>query len=151
MAALFAALAPYKPTLVGTFPLGLQVEGSDLDLVCEAHDLDAFERVVSAFGAPQRARDASVTRFAIAGVPVEVFAQPVPVTEQLAFRHMVIEGRLLMLFGEPLRAQVLALKRAGVKTEPAFAQVLGLSGDPYTELLTLELLSREQLRLQFAL
>lgn len=145
LAELFAALAPWKPTLVGTFPLGLQVEGSDLDIICEAYDLDAF--VLQG----QRVRDARVTRLSIDGMPVEVFAQPVPIERQLAFRHMVIEGRLLTVFGTPLRESVLALKRAGVKTEPAFAQVLGIPGDPYSQLLTLESLSPDQLRLRFAL
>ena len=45
---------------------------------------------------------------------------------------------MLSLGGEPLRAAVMARRYAGAKTEPAFAQVLGLTGDPYAMLLTLE-------------
>src|SRR5688572_8259286 len=43
-------LAPYAPVLAGTIPLGLDVGGSDLDIICEAPDLSAFRRtVISAF------------------------------------------------------------------------------------------------------
>lgn len=60
-------------------------------------------------------------------------------------RHFYIERRLLTL--EPrLRAIVTDLKRTGVKTEPAFAQVLALKGDPYEALLPLELISDLELR-----
>jgi hypothetical protein len=37
-------LAPFAPTLVGTYPLGLQIEGSDLDIACTCDDLGAFGR-----------------------------------------------------------------------------------------------------------
>ena len=40
---LFTLLAPYNPVLAGTFPLGLQTDTSDLDILCEARDLPAFE------------------------------------------------------------------------------------------------------------
>ncbi|MET0287782.1 MAG: DUF4269 domain-containing protein [Polyangiales bacterium] len=143
LAELFALLAPTNPTLVGTFPLGLQVDGSDLDIVCEAHDL-------ALLGLPcRRVHDATVAELRIDGMRVEVFAQPVPVARQLGFRHMIVEGRLLTVF-PTLRDEVLALKRAGVKTEPAFASVLGLQGDPYQALLDLEPLSEAQLRARFA-
>ena len=39
----------HHPTLVGTIPIGLDVAGSDADLICEAQDLDAFARDALAF------------------------------------------------------------------------------------------------------
>jgi hypothetical protein len=141
LAELFALLAPYQPTLVGTFPLGLQVEGSDLDIVCFAEDLDRFERDLLAAlpgAAITRTPEATVATLVVGGIACEIFAQPIPVTAQNGFRHMIIEGRLLVLGGAPLRAIVLAHKRAGLKTEPAFALALGLDGDPYAALLALE-------------
>jgi hypothetical protein len=41
---------------------------------------------------------------------------------------------------------VRALKRAGIKTEPAFAQVFGLSGDAYEALYELGAVSGQQER-----
>ena len=145
---LLELLAPFRPLVAGTFPLGLQVAGSDLDVLCEAPDLDAFEAFLDAhpawFAAGRRYRvesvapSACVAQIEVSGLPVEIFAQPVPVQRQVAFRHMVVEGRLLARGGAPLADAVRAMKAAGTKTEPAFAAVLGLPGDPYAALLGLE-------------
>ena len=78
---------------------------------------------------------------------VEIFGQAVPVGRQNAYRHMLIEYRLLQRFGTALQRRMRALKLTGVKTEPAFCQVLGLDRggddagttfDPYQALLELE-------------
>jgi hypothetical protein len=148
---LFRALAPYAPTLVGTFPLGLQVEGSDIDIACTCADLDAIARVLVELGFPRVERraldpDAVVAAMTVDDLEVEVFAQSLPVTQQAGFRHMVIEGRLLVHGGAPLADRIRAAKRAGLKTEPAFAAVLGLAGDPYRALLDLEPVPSEQLQ-----
>ncbi|MNN88477.1 hypothetical protein D3C81_2061670 [compost metagenome] len=72
------------------------------------------------------------------GWPVELFAQPVPTRSQNGYRHMMVEARLLKLFGESFKRSVIELKQNGVKTEPAFARLLNLEGDPYSQLLDLE-------------
>ncbi len=142
-------LAPYAPTVVGTYPLGLQVDGSDLDIACTCDDLDAFERalrgVLAALGATGAriewlALDPEVVAATLSldGLPIEIFCQRLPVHEQAGFRHLVIEGRLLAIGGAALADRVRELKRAGTKTEPAFARILGLAGDPYAALLALE-------------
>jgi hypothetical protein len=154
---LFSALAPYTPTLVGTYPLGLQTNMSDLDIVCCCQDLSRFERALASalveldtLAAPPRrvtlSPEASVTNLVCDGLPVEVFCQGIPVYHQHGFRHMIIEGRLLSLGSSlSLRERVLALRRAGLKTEPAFAELLALAGDPYAALLELESQSAAQL------
>jgi hypothetical protein len=59
---------------------------------------------------------------------------------------MIIEGRLLCLGASvSLRERVVALRQAGLKTEPAFAKLLALAGDPYAALLELESQSAAQL------
>jgi hypothetical protein len=137
-------LARFDAVLAGTYPLDLAVTGSDLDVLCYAPDLNAFEAALrEAFGDKPdlrwkrqkvRAAVAGVAHFQSQGLPVEVFGEAVPVKRQYAYRHMLVEARLLRLGGEPLRRAVLELKQAGVKTEAAFAQVLGLRGDPYERL-----------------
>lgn len=154
LARLFHQLAPFQPTLIGSFPLGLQVDGSDLDIACTCEDLDAFERALRtalpALGIAQprieRSPTAVVAAFELGDDAIEIFGQALAVTAQRGFRHMVIEGQLLVIGGAALVARIRELKRSGVKTEPAFAQVLGLTGDPYEALLALEDWPPERLR-----
>ncbi len=149
-------LADYGPVLAGTVPLGIDVAGSDLDILCEVHDFARFEADLAAgFGrcegfrvtAPRlRGGELSMTAsFDHGGFIIEPFGQPLPAERQSAYRHMVIEARLLALGGAALRRRIVALKRSGVKTEPAFAQCLGLDGDPYLALLDLEALDDSRL------
>lgn len=149
-------LDDFMPVLVGTIPIAVDIEDSDLDIVCEAQDLVTFaERVTRCFGQHEGFRirkklikdvPSVVANFDHAGLRVEIFGQPQPVTEQHAYRHMVIEARLLALGGEAARQGVRRLKRAGLKTEPAFASYFQLAGDPYQVLLKLSRLGEEELR-----
>lgn len=141
-------LAEYRPRLAGTFPLGIDIEGSDVDIVCRARDLARFQRVVErAFGSCEgfkawsreiRGRPSAVATFRIFGVRFEIFAQNLEPEAQDAIRHLEVERRLLAAGGRPLRRAVRRLKRQGYRTENAFATLLGLEGDPYQALLELE-------------
>lgn len=144
---IFCLLKAYDPVLVGTIPIGIDVEGSDLDVICEIDDPDCFAaELIHQFG--QHDEFASwradygmlsvVARFQFEGFMIEVFGQSRPVTVQHAYRHMVIEARLLALGNDLLRAEIRRLKCAGLKTEPAFVELLRLPGDPYLQLLELE-------------
>lgn len=148
------ALAAFDPHLVGTPPLGIAVPDSDLDIVCEVHDADAFIRTLTAaFGAmpgfalrQSHALNALICGFVAHGWLFEIFGQPIPVTQQHGWRHYEAERRLLALGGEPMRGAIMALREQGLKTEPAFARLLGLGGDPYAALLELETLDDAALR-----
>lgn len=145
---LMRRLAAFGPVLVGTIPIDVDIETSDLDILCHAPDLAAFEAEIRAqFGGEQGFRlersdrhrpPAVVAGFERSGFAIELFGQDRPAVEQHGYRHMVAEARLLALGGEPARAAIRALKRSGLKTEPAFAQVFGLPGDPYQALLDLD-------------
>lgn len=150
-------LSQYNPVLVGTFPIGLDVAGSDLDIVCEVYDFAAFEADVAAqFGACQGftnwrnvAPAWTVTAFQVEGFELEVFGQPLPTPQQNAYRHLVVEHRLLSAGDAAFRAKIVHHKQAGTKTEPAFACCLGLAGDPYQALLELESLTDAELQSRF--
>ena len=83
------------------------------------------------------------------GFDFELFAQAIPVEQQHGYVHMLIEARLLDLFPEA-REAIRALKRDGLKTEPAFGQYFGIMGDPYAALLDLAALDDETLLRRFA-
>lgn len=141
-------LQPYNPLLAGTIPLGIDIPGSDLDILCYCPDMDRFTtELLQHFGHYEAfafnqvqtlAGLATTVSFQVSGFPIEVFGQAVPTEEQLGYRHMLIEYRLLQERGPEFRQQIIDLKSSGLKTEPAFAQLLGLTGDPYLALLNLE-------------
>ncbi|MDR9854751.1 DUF4269 domain-containing protein [Paenibacillus sp. VCA1] len=142
---IFEKLAAYGPVLAGTFPIDIDVEGSDLDIICEMREPEPLERtLITAYGTLERfalererlhGSIVVVCNFRFESWPVEIFAQNRPVTQQNAYKHMVVEQRILERLGPDFREHVRSLKRSGVKTEPAFAKLLGLRGDPYAALL----------------
>ena len=38
--------ASYSPTLVGTIPIGIDTNKSDIDLICESHDHNTFQHLL---------------------------------------------------------------------------------------------------------
>lgn len=89
--------------------------------------------------------------FKFKNVSFEVFAQQTPTAHQTANRHFLIEERLLCLGGMKFQKKVRGFRAQGLKTEPAFTAALGLKGDAYTELLSLQQLSESQLKVQFGI
>lgn len=138
----------FTPILVGTIPINIAIDTSDLDIICCWADKQAFyAAVLDAFNGQTgfRIRDYSlhgtdcvVANFLIDGVEIEIFGQNCPTRQQMAYRHMLIEHTLLTERGEFFRQQIIDLKRQGYKTEPAFGKLLGFQTDPYEELLTYE-------------
>ncbi|MFB2552451.1 DUF4269 domain-containing protein [Ensifer soli] len=154
------ALSPFDPHVAGTPPLGLDLPESDIDILCHAPEPDRFAATVwrtqsgRADFALWQWRGAGrpvIARFAAFGWTIELFAAPEPVRRQPGWRHFAVERRLLDRGGLALRARVMALRRAGMKTEPAFAAVLGLAGDPYRVLLDLDAEDDETLDRRLAL
>lgn len=144
---ILAALEAFDPHVAGTPPLGIDIATSDIDILCAYADPEAFTAAVVAACADmesfsisqwREAPRAIVARFLAVGWEFEIFAQDVPVAQQPGWRHFVVERRLIALGGAPLREAVVRAKLSGQKTEPAFARLLGLSGDPYEALLALE-------------
>ncbi len=148
-------LRRYTPILVGTVPIAIDIHTSDLDVICEVYELDVFERlVVRAFGQQEdfRIKRKQINALPVivanfeAEFPIEIFGQPRPVVEQNAYRHMDVQARLLTLGGDQARREISRLKRAGLKTEPAFARYFGIQGDPFEALLELSRLDEQELR-----
>ncbi|WP_410769359.1 GNAT family N-acetyltransferase [Fontibacillus sp. BL9] len=145
---IFEILKDYDPILVGTVPLDIQVPGSDLDIICEVHDFALFEEQVNfhfghfpEFKVVRRlveGLERIKANFIFEGWPVELFGQPMPTRQQNGYRHMLVEARMLKLYGEPFKLEIISLKQSGLKTEPAFARLLNLEGDPYQQMLAWE-------------
>lgn len=140
---IFEKLKNYHPVLTGTIPLNIDIEGSDLDVICQWTNKSEFIKTLETlFGHEADFRwwersnpDAVVASFKVNDFELEIFGQNIETSKQMAFRHMIIEKQILDHFGEEFRLKIISLKKAGVKTEPAFAKLLGLPGDPYIELL----------------
>lgn len=144
------ALKEYRPRIVGTIPLDIHTADSDLDVVCEVHDLDRFEAMLrNTYGdrddfsltrrpASDGEPEAVVARIETSAYPVEVSGEARPTVDQTAYRHYAVQHRLLRLGGEALREAVQTLKEGGAATELAFCRLLGLRGDPRRALLGLE-------------
>ncbi|PJJ62896.1 DUF4269 domain-containing protein [Chryseobacterium geocarposphaerae] len=140
---IFERLSNYSPLLAGTIPIGIDIEGSDLDIICEIKDSAEFEKfliqVFENFDIKIKKSDTDneeflVCNFELEEFPVEIFGQNKPVIEQNAYRHMIAEYKILEEKGEDFKQKIIELKKKGIKTEPAFGILLGLE-NPYEDLL----------------
>lgn len=153
---IFAHLAAFHPLLVGTYPLNISIEGSDVDIVCEVHDGNHFEKRVRvtygnklnymAYRTTVRGVPATIVTFVYNALIIELFGQPIASHEQYGYKHMMIEDWLLTYGGEQARKAIIALKKDGFKTEPAFAKYFNLPGDPYNILFMMSTWTDEQRR-----
>lgn len=152
---LFEILNDYNPILVGTIPIDIDIANSDLDIICEVHEHDVFEKTIihsyknnDVFYINRQligGLETSFSSFRCDDFCIEIFGQPKPVYKQNGYLHMIIEKRILDLGGKKLKEEIKELKSSGIKTEPAFAKYLGLKGDPFEEILRLSSLSEEEL------
>lgn len=138
------SLSEFNPILCGTLPIGIDIEGSDLDIIMEVFDPNKFENKVKLLFSNKEKfifkktviRNFSVVKanFIYGGFEFELFGQPQSVKEQYAYLHMVIEN--FIISNHPsVQEEVILLKKQGYKTEPAFCKVLGLKGDAYETLI----------------
>lgn len=145
---IFEKLKAYSPILAGTIPIEIDIEGSDVDIICEVdlrfeedflddvafarfirHDLEVKVDYPIVNG-----ETCIVLNFILEEFPIEIFGQNKPTIEQNAYRHMIAEYRILQEKGEDFKKEIIALKKQGIKTEPAFGLLLGLE-NPYEDLL----------------
>lgn len=141
--------AEFDPILAGTIPINIDIDNSDLDIICYWKNKTEFiEKLNSVFGTKNNytireavidAKESVLANFKIESFEIEVFGQNIPTKEQNAYLHMITEYKILQAKGEDFRTQIIKLKQNGYKTEPAFAYLLGLKGNSYSELLKYEI------------
>lgn len=141
---IFEELKIFNPVLCGTVPLDISLPDSDLDIIMEVKDFKVYKNMLKekysfydSFHIKEKViKNNKVVKssFLYKGVEIELFGQSIPVQEQNAYLHMVIEYFLIKNVNG-LKEKVIKLKKQGYKTEPAFAYLLKLSGDPYESLI----------------
>ena len=138
----------HQPLIAGTFPLAVDIATSDVDVLLQAHDLESLENKLKesyghceGFEISKLEMDLLPTlicHFSFNQVPFEIFAQDRPSIAQSAYRHFLIEERLLKFGGDAFYQKILQARALGLKTELAFGEVMNLESDPYVTLLNLQ-------------
>lgn len=139
--------------LVSTLAIGLDRPGSDLDILCQHPDPAAFVATFADQGWQASAKGDSIWLLervfpcaadsgcdnSIASWPLELYVTPAPIETLNGWRHLTLMAALLERFGDAFYREVLRLRlEQGLKGEAAICRLLGLAGDPYAALLTLE-------------
>lgn len=147
-------LKSFNPLVVGTFPLGLDNSNSDLDICVEFHNENDFittaNNSFSDFSNYQlsptqvKSGQAILVKFTFENVNYEIIGQHISSNKQIAFQHFQVEEKILKYAN--CHKEILKLRSDGLKTEPAFARHLCLTGEGYNELLELNKKSIAQLK-----
>ncbi|WP_139708409.1 DUF4269 domain-containing protein [Aeromonas allosaccharophila] len=139
--------------LVSTLAIGLDRPGSDLDILCQHPDPAAFAATFAEQGWQASAKGDNIWLLErvfpcaadsgcdnrIVSWPLELYVTPAPIETLNGWRHLTLIAALLQHFGDAFYCEVLRLRlEQGLKGEAAMCRLLGLAGDPYAALLTLE-------------
>ncbi|MFM4966714.1 DUF4269 domain-containing protein [Aeromonas veronii] len=143
--------------LVSTLAIGLDRPGSDLDILCQHADPAEFAATFAEQGWQASAKDDNIwllertfscldqscadtgSDTSEASWPLELYVTPAPIETLNGWRHLTLMAALLERFGDAFYQEVLRLRlEEGLKGEAAMCRLLGLAGDPYAALLTLE-------------
>ncbi|HDO1311909.1 DUF4269 domain-containing protein [Aeromonas veronii] len=143
--------------LVSTLAIGLDRPGSDLDILCQHTDPAEFAATFAEQGWQASAKGDNIwllertfscldEHCAVSGCveseaswPLELYVTPAPIETLNGWRHLTLMAALLERFGDAFYREVLRLRlEEGLKGEAAMCRLLGLAGDPYAALLTLE-------------
>lgn len=144
----FEKLSNFSPILAGTIPIGIDIDGSDLDIICEVDlifeedfldeimfsKLIPLENMATVENIILNDEKCIVINFMLEEFPIEIFAQNKPTTQQNAYLHMIAEYKILQEKEEDFKQKIIELKKKGIKTEPAFGMLLNLE-NPYEDLL----------------
>jgi hypothetical protein len=142
---IFSILKDYNPILTGTIPIEIDIPESDLDIICQCNNHEVFIELVeqnfkenrqfNMYSTTVNNIKTSICSFKFNDFDIEIFAQNRATELQHAYRHMLIEYKILQENNMAFKSDIIALKQNGFKTEPAFAKLLGLKGNPYEALL----------------
>lgn len=149
-------LSTFNPVIAGTIPIEVDIDSSDIDILCEISSFDDFKNIVlnnyshyQNFNIREKVinnRGSVIVNFKYKHMEFEIFGQSLAVELQDGFRHMIVEDRIINICGEDFKNKIIELKKQGIKTEPAFGIILNIKDDPYLELLKLYDLSENELR-----
>ncbi|MGL4786691.1 MAG: DUF4269 domain-containing protein [Cetobacterium sp.] len=153
---IFNILNEFNPILVGTIPIEIDIEKSDLDIVCQINleNKENLKQIISKNFSQLKGFKISdkflsdgivIINFFIENMEIEIYASKLISKKTNGYRHMIVENRLLKFANLKFKEEIVSLKRAGIKTEPAFAKLLELNGNPYEELLNFEFLSNREI------
>lgn len=153
---IFSILKEYSPVVTGTIPIDIDIESSDIDILCHYKEQGDFEHTINenyaSFSDFQISKidkhgiSSVVAAFNYRGDSFEIFGQSVPVEHQNGYIHMLVEYRILQLMGQNFKNEIRNLKRNGFKTEPAFGKMLKIDSDPYRALLDCANLNDSELK-----
>ncbi len=142
-------LVDFNPILVGTIPIEIDIDSSDLDIICEWTNPDTFISFLhtnfSHFGNFKQwakeinSHESVIANFIVEDFEIEIFGQNISPKQQFAYKHLIIEQKIIEKFGKKFKEEIINLKKQGFKTEPAFTKVLGIEGNPYLALLEFEI------------
>ena len=143
---IFELLKDYSPILVGTIPIDIDIDNSDLDIVCKINNIHEFEKLLSInfskyinYRCTKNLKEnIIICNFEFDNIEIEIYASNIDSKKSNGYRHMIVEHNILSLNINNFKNKIMELKEAGLKTEPAFAKVLNLKGNPYEEMLKLE-------------
>jgi hypothetical protein len=141
---IFNDLKKYNPILVGTIPIDIQTSKSDLDIILETNHvseladcLTKLYKNLANFNLEIKNLNQHILacNFWFEDFEIEIYSQNMATQLQNGYLHMIKEYEILQAYSNDFKQHIISLKQQGIKTEPAFAQLLNLKGNPYEALL----------------